>query len=177
MTMPALHPKSLPLRARRALPGRKVSPLKEGVTKTWTERPPMPMPSAFTPSNAVGLFWTGGRSVPPAGIGLVELADQGGEFEVADSGLRLHLGKAIHVGARLAGEIVAQDVERAGRRRVELDLAGALEAIEPQEGLGHRTAGGQQAVVAQHHRGIVAEVLQEPTALVEVEARALVVVI
>src|SRR6476469_8950669 len=58
MTTPALHLKSLLLRARRALPGRKVSPLKEGVAKTWTDRPPTPMPSAFTPSNPVGRFWT-----------------------------------------------------------------------------------------------------------------------
>src|SRR6476646_4367378 len=61
MTMPALHPKSLSLRARRALPGRKVSPLKEGVAKTWTDRPPMPMPSAFTPSNPAWTVLDGGR--------------------------------------------------------------------------------------------------------------------
>src|SRR6476469_10930606 len=35
------------------------SPIEEGVPETWTERPPMPMPSAFTPSNTVGRFWTG----------------------------------------------------------------------------------------------------------------------
>src|SRR4051812_47075492 len=85
---------------------------------------------------------SGERSVPPARIGLVELTDQGGELEIADSGLRLLLREAVHVGARLAGEIVAQDVERAGRRRVELNLAGALQPVEPQESLGHRAAGG-----------------------------------
>src|SRR4051794_17629465 len=41
------------LRARGGLPG------------LWTQRPPMPMPSAFTPSNTFGRFWTGGPAKPP----------------------------------------------------------------------------------------------------------------
>src|SRR5580704_5439852 len=78
------------------------------------------------------------RLVPPARVDLVELADESGKFEVALAGIGL--GEALHVGARLAGKIVAHDVERPRRRRVELDLAGPLQPIEPQEGFGHRAA-------------------------------------
>jgi len=41
----------------------------EGVVDSWTERPPMPMPSASDPSNRVGRLWTvarNGRRTPAA---------------------------------------------------------------------------------------------------------------
>ena len=42
--------------------GGKVSHFEGGVPDSWTERPPMLMPSAFTPSNPSGRLWTGGEA-------------------------------------------------------------------------------------------------------------------
>src|SRR5436309_2741779 len=93
-------------------------------------------------------------SVPPAGIDLVELADQGGELEVARAGVLV--AEAVELRARLAGHIVAHDAQRAGGASVDLDLAGALQPIEPDECLGDAASGGEQAMVAQHHGCAVA---------------------
>ena len=68
--------------------------------------------------------------MPPARVGLVELADQGGEFEVARAGCGL--GEAVELGARFAGHVAAHDTDRAGRTGVDLGLASALEAVEPE---------------------------------------------
>src|SRR5476651_2329650 len=123
---------------------------------------------------------SGGSSkdlVAPARIGLVELANQRGELEIADSDTRRIFGEAIDIGTGLSGEVVAQDVQRPRRRGIELDLAGTLEAIKTQECLRHRPARRQDAVVAQQHGGVVTEVLQQAAALIEIEAGTFVVVI
>src|SRR5262249_17277054 len=86
---------------------------------------------------------TGWFSVGPAGVDLVELADQGGELEFALAGDLV--AETVELGARLAGDVVAHGADRAGGAGVDLDLAGALEAIEPDERLGHAAPGGEQA--------------------------------
>src|SRR6187401_2624747 len=65
MTMPAVRLStrfraSASSRARRRQ-GR--SQFEGGLPGSWTERPPMPMPSAFYPSTGGGRSWTGG--IPP----------------------------------------------------------------------------------------------------------------
>src|SRR6478609_6993578 len=106
MTIPVLRPKSLPPRARRVYPGRKVRRFEGGVAKSWTESPPMPMPSAFTPSNPVGRSWTGvdafGSAQLERDAGILadlrpdrrEVADEPG---VLDRRHRLVLGQQHHV--------------------------------------------------------------------------------
>src|SRR5215207_2861874 len=84
------------------------------------------------------------NSVPPARVDLVELADERGEFEVAEAA-RFPLREGVHVGARLGRQIIAQDVERAGAAGIDLDLAGAFQAIEPDERLGDGAARRQDA--------------------------------
>src|SRR6476661_5142217 len=70
MTMPALSP-NLAVRQKRLAPGRE-NRIEKGVPESWTDRPPMPIPSAFTPSKRVGRSWTGGR--PGAGASTSALA-------------------------------------------------------------------------------------------------------
>src|SRR4051812_22279564 len=115
------------------------------------------------------------RLLSPARVGPVELADQGSELELALPSVTL--AEALELGVRLAGHVVAHAADRAGGTGIDLGLAGALQAIEADKRLGHRASGGQQAVVAQHHRRLVAEVLDQPRAFVELEAHALVVVV
>src|SRR5476651_1621415 len=92
------------------------------------ERPPSAPPRCWPPMQR----WSSSSGsssrnlVAPARVGLVELANQRGELEIADSDARRIFGEAIDIGAGLSGEVVAQDVQCPRRRGIELDLARAL---------------------------------------------------
>src|SRR6185436_19929955 len=87
------------------------------------------------PTDDAPLEWRAPSGLlPPAGVDLVDLADQRGELEIAAAGVAV--GEALELGARLAGDVVAHRRDRAGRAGVDLGLAGALQPIEPQERLG-----------------------------------------
>ncbi len=48
---------------------------------------------------------------------------------------------------------------------------------QPDPGLRGRGSGGEGAVIAQHHQGLVAEIRHQPFTLVEVQGHALIVVV
>ena len=72
---------------------------------------------------------------------------------------------------------VAETFACAGRERLDLRLAGALEEIDFEERLADRFADRERAVVAKDHRALVAEIGDDPLALVEVDGDALIIVI
>ena len=76
---------------------------------------------------------------------------------------------------RALGRVV--EIFMARRQRLDLRLAGALQEIDFQERLADRLADRERAVVAQDHRALVAEVGDDPLALVEVDGDALIIVI
>src|SRR6478609_146511 len=109
MVLPAF---SLPATRRASPPrGTKLGRFQGRVPETWTERPPMPVPSAFTPSNVVGRSWTG----VAAAFALPRLGPAFGEGERAGAeGLALALALP-----RLALGLVAIDGQPRAERRDE----------------------------------------------------------
>src|SRR5580693_6041881 len=82
----------------------------------------------------------------------------------------------------LPGGVLGHGVRRyhhllAALRGGDLQAAGLLEIVHLVEGVADGAARGQQAVMAQDHGVVVAEVAHQPVALVEVERDALVVVV
>jgi hypothetical protein len=65
----------------------------------------------------------------------------------------------------------------AAAQGLHLRLACALEEVDVQEGFRDGAAGGQQAVVAQDHRAMVAQALHQPLALFEIQRDAFVGVV
>ena len=69
------------------------------------------------------------------------------------------------------------EIALAGRQRLHLRRAGALEEVDLQERLADRPADRERAVVAEDHRALVAEIGDDPLALVEIDRDALIIVI
>ena len=112
------------------------------------------------------------RSIPVARVDPVQHLQQ----------RRPAVGAAVDAALELAGGVLHQvgrelDQLAAGRHRRELRLAALLEVAHQQERLRHRLAAGEQAVVAQDQRIVLAERGDEPRALVEIVGDAFVVVI
>src|SRR6478672_3157564 len=98
MTMPASYPNR---RACQAPGSCGWSQVESGVPKTWTEEPPMPMPSASRPSNPVGRFWTGVGAVfalRDPQVGRLEQLPEIVEHEVGVLQLVDFVGPAHHLG-------------------------------------------------------------------------------
>ncbi len=81
---------------------------------------------------------------------------------------------------RLLADLLRRIDQRVGparRKGLNLALRTFLQIEHHREGLRHRSTGHEQTVAAQDHRLVVAQVVDQACALVEVERRALIVVI
>src|SRR6185295_10871977 len=123
-----------------------------------------------TPSaNAATSFF---MSLPVARIDRIQLAPQGREHVVA--GALLALAGLAH---RDRDRLRRDRMDRTGRRRGDLHVAGLLQRPEREERLRHARPPGEQAVVAQDHRALVADVAHQPLLLAGLDGDALEVVV
>ena len=127
------------------------------------------------------IFMRGGGSGAPAshlirGIDAVEPTEQPRPYERAPAAAGPGGGDELRVGVvdDLLGH---RDQLPAARLRPHLDRARGFQVVHRDERLGDRLAHGQEPVVAQDQRGLVAEVSDETRLLVVSQRRALEVVI
>src|SRR5690348_1391890 len=138
MTMSALRLRPRNLRPTTACIPR--SPCEGGVPETWTGRPPVPMPSAFSPSTPCGRSWTVGlvpkrlchpelsegsmwrRHGPLAALGMTWCGDNGSNVRRLVPPLRHRDQAAVvdddAVGGHQLAEAIAQAVARLGTQLV-----------------------------------------------------------
>src|SRR5450759_220489 len=81
------------------------------------------------------------------------------------------------IARAFALDVLGQLDDRAHRRRCELNFAGAIEEPQDHKGTGQRVSPGEQAVIAQNDRRLVADIADQPGSFVGVNRDALEVVI
>src|SRR5262249_46854506 len=129
-------------------------------SRPWPMAPPSPASSCGSPSSRV------------VGALAVEAALERSPRALAAALEALELLRDV-----LGHRIGRQHHLLAALRGGDLRAAGWLEVVHLVEGVAYGAAGRQQAVMAQDHRVVLAEVAHQPLALVEIERDAFVVVV